>query len=919
MNTQPSPAPGNYAGHGLVVAKLAPRPGGVRHLPRPRLRAALENDDAVRLVLVRAPAGFGKTTFLAEYYRWLQTQGVGTGWLTLDDGDNDVSRFLTHTLAAFQSVDPSLGLIRSRDPSAGSTVDVEGSSSGAAIDLVQRLSAQREPFALFLDNFEAVHTPAVISMVRTLLEALPAAGRLIIGSRETPRLGLGRLRAHGQLTEITQEALRFSDEESATLLREHFGLALDPASLALLQTRTQGWAAATWLAALALRDNRDPSGFVRTFGGSHAAVADYLLDDVLSRLAADSRAFLMAVSVLDELHPPLCDAITGRQDSATMLASLEQAGLFVIPQGPDGRSFRLHPLFQDFLRTELARSDGEAPGRLRRRAAQWHLQNGQPVAALEHLIGAGEDAGSIALLREHAEPLLWRGRVLLLTRFLDRLPAAGAADAPAALKCAFAWALLLTHRYREAALQFDQVEAQHVIPPQAVINLATGRAFLLAMTDRLDEALRAWSTTGHLIDRDNPTTDAYAFLRSIRQNSYACCLIAANRFDEAPKVLAAGLPSHRRLASSFNLVVSICLEGSADLARGRVGSAVAACRTALMAATTHPGQHAPGSTIAAAFLAEACYVSGAINEAGRLLEAYLPLIDEIGAPDQLITSHVVLSKIAWRRHRREQAFDHLAKLERRGLQGGLSRLVSSACLMRSHLLILAGETAAASQEISRAARVDDRDPGGELSLHASDTLGLELSRLRLMIHCGQAAAAETPLRSAITRAREQGRLRRAGHLQVLLAAALANSGRQVQARGVLKEAARDNEAEALIVVIEDEGPQAHEMLLWLEEPDAWRGHARQGANSVRTEGAPSASRQTSPGDRDLIEPLTASEQRILTLLAEGHANRVIAQRLFVSESTVKTHLRSVSAKLGADNRTHAVAIARRLGLITERG
>ena len=918
MNTQPLPAPVAYIGHPLVAAKLAPRPGGARHLPRPRLRASLD-DDAVRLVLVRAPAGFGKTTFLTEYHGWLQAQGVAVGWLTLDDGDNDVSRFLTHMLAAFQSVDPGLGLIRSDRLSGSASAVVDGSTAGAAIDLVHRLSVQREAFALFLDNVEAVRAPTVIGMIRTLLEALPVGGRMIIGSRETPRLGLGRLRAHGQLVEITQETLRFSDEESATLLREQFGLALDASSLALLQARTQGWAAATWLAALALRDHRDPTGFVRTFGGSHAAVADYLLDDVLSRLPAESRDFLLAISVLDELHPPLCDALTGRHDSAERLSALEQAGLFVIPQGPDGRSFRLHPLFQDFLRTELARADCDAAGRLKQWAAVWHLQRGQPVAALDHLIGAGEVAGAIALLREHAEPLLWRGRVLLLTRFFDRLPAAADAGAPPTLPCVHAWALLLTHRLQEAGRQFDLVEARDALPPEVVLNVATGRAFLLAMTDRIDDALLAWSTTDGLIDQAAPTSDARAFLASIRQNSYACCLLAANRFDEALRALAAGVPSHRRLASSFNLAVSICLEGSAELARGRVGAAVTACRAAVMAATTHPGQHAPGSIIAAAFLAEACYIGGEIGEAGRLLDACLPLIDEIGAPDQLITSHVVLAKIAWRQGRQAQAFDHLAKLERRGLHGGLARLAASGCLMRSHLWILAGDTAAAAREISRAALLDPRDPGGPLSLHANDTLGLELARLRLMIHTGQESAAEAPLRSAIARACEQGRLRRAGCLQILLAIALGACGRPMQARAVLHEAARDQEAGALTVVIEDEGPRAREMLAWLQAPDTEPGAAPREAAGVRADCAQPSAGRAAHEDGGLIEALTASEQRILMLLAEGHANRVIARRLFVTESTVKTHLRSISAKLGATNRTHAVAIARRRGLIAEPG
>lgn len=175
----------------LVAAKLAPRPGTARYLARPRLTEALVRAVGARLVVVRAPAGFGKTTFLVEHHRWLQSRGVATAWLTLDEGDNDVSRFLAHVLAAFQSIDPTLALIASdaqgarRGPGAGTD------AMGAALDLVQHLSMQTGPFALFLDNLEAVQAQPVIGMIRTLLDALPVGGQIIVGTRESPKLGLG--------------------------------------------------------------------------------------------------------------------------------------------------------------------------------------------------------------------------------------------------------------------------------------------------------------------------------------------------------------------------------------------------------------------------------------------------------------------------------------------------------------------------------------------------------------------------------------------------------------------------------------------------------------------------------------------------------------------------------------------------------
>lgn len=555
------------------------------------------------------------------------------------------------------------------------------------------------------------------------------------------------------------------------------------------------------------------------FGGSHAAVADYLLDDVLSRLPEASRAFLLAVSVLEDLDPPLCDALTGRSDSAALLASLEQAGLFIVAQSPDDRSYRFHPLFRDFLRDELARSDPAAAPRLNRSASHWYLEHDRPVPALEHLIRSGDSAAAIDLLAIHAEPLLWQGRMLLLARwFFDRLPEAGSPGADAGLKCAYAWSLLFTHRHREALAQFDQVEARGNVDEPVRAQLAVGRAFILAMTDQVAEALAAWEAC-----KGRFATEAQPFLHSIQHNSHAFCLTAANRFDEALDVVAQGKPSHRRIGSSFNLAVSACLEGAIDLAQGRVGAAAMRCREALAAATTHPGQHVSGSTIAAAFLAEACYAAGLLVEAERLLDAYLPMIDGVAAPDQVITSHVTLARLAWRHGRRDRAIERLDLLERQGIVDQQPRLCAAARLERCRIALLDGSVAAARIELDKGLAADRRDPGEALLLHASDVEGPVLAAARLSIHAGRALEAIAPLRTAIARAESQQRLRRAHHLRILLALALARSG---------------DEAEALELALGRRGVR--------REPGAGDGRRGRRAGGDRAAGACNGRRPTPP-------------------------------------------------------------------------
>ncbi len=886
----------------LIAAKLAPRPGAARSLQRQRLIDSIDQAVGAKLVLVRAPAGFGKTTFLIEYYRWLQRCDVATGWLTLDDADNDVTRFLTHVVAALQAIDPGLALTGG---AAG-----ERDLIGAAFELIHHLAARGDRFALFLDNLEAVCAPAVLGVLGTLLDALPPAGQLIVASREAPRLRLGRLRAHGHLAEISQDDLRFSYDESMTLLRERCQLRLEDRHVRLLHRRTEGWAAALWLAALALRGHDDADAFLRSFDGSHAAVADYLLDDVLSRLPGQSRSFLLACSVLDELDPDLCNAITGQTDSQARLEAFEQEGLFVIPQSRDSGPYRFHPLFRDFLCNELVRADPEATARLHRTAAAWFLAAGRTVEALEHLIRSGDDAAAVALLAEHAEHLLWKGRVMLLSRFLDRLPTATGAGAAPFLKCIYSWALLFTHRYDEALAQLEQVQAQRVDDPGIQVQLTVQRAFILAMTDRVEEALAAWEACkGQVAAREHP------FAHSVQQNSHAFCMIAENRFDEARKVIAQGRPSHLKIGSAFNLAVGVCLEGSIDLAQGSVSVAIARCREALASSATHTSQHVSGSTVAAAFLAEACYAAGQIDEAQRLLDAYLPMIDEVAAPDQLITSYATLARIAHRRGEREKAAQHLRTLDRKGQAERLPRLCSSAHLEAARIALLDGDLDAARVSLDGARIIGLADPGGTLSLHATDVEGLEHGMARLALHEGRTDDALALLEPALERALAQGRLRRAHHLRVLLALTFERSGRADQAERVAREVAQMALEKGLSSAIEDEGPQASSLI---ERMGRYAAGARvqtvaspAPAGTARPETVEAAPAPAQPA----VESLTPREMQVLRLLAEGDANRIIAQRMFVSEATVKTHLRSISAKLGAENRTHAVAIARRLGLL----
>lgn len=885
----------------IVASKLSPRRGVAQALARPRLLDLLQRQEAVKLVLVRAPAGFGKTTFMRELFEDRQARGISTAWLTLDDADNDAWRFIAYMVAAFQAIDPTLALVKGSDASGERRGDIDG----AALDLVHHMSMQESKFTIFLDNFEVIQNSSVLGVVRMLLDTLPPEGQVVLGSRELPAVGLGRLRAHGYLAEVGRADLRFSDEEARTLLQTQSGCDLTNVQLRLLQQCTDGWAAALWLVSMSLRERIDIDAFIRSFSGSNAAVAEYLLEDVLSRQPKQVRDFLLDASVLDELSVDSCNSITGRKNSQELLAYLEKASLFVVPQDPELKTFRYHALFRDFLYAQLKQSDPQRAAQLHRSAACWYADRDQPVLAVEHASRSGDADYGIAYLSKYAEPLLWHGRVRLLIRLFDRLPEACSPHAPVHLQLIYAWALTSTGRYADAMCQLDRLsprdESEHTQQAASVL-----RALIFAMSDRVADALDCWQASLGRI------SDEQVFLLGTQHNSLAFCLIAANRFEDAKRVLCQAREYYAQIGSAVGGCLVACLEGSIELAQGRPREAAGRFRAALAATTAVTAHQLSSGTIAVAFLAETLYQLGQLREAEQLLDTYLPLLGEVAAPDQIISSHIVLARIKQRKGDRPRAVEILEGLESIGHRQHLPRLVCSAQLEHSRMNLFEGDFDAAAVHLARA---EDREAWHDFDgfvMHANDIENPFAARIRLQIHTGHAHLALEPLKHAIEQAGSQSRLRRQFHLRLLLGLALARTGDQDNATLQLQTAAIFSLNSGLTQMVEDEGPLVRDLMAPWRQPGMPQEKAR------RTEALLEQAGAVAPTVRDAPDPgasLSMRELGLLKLLAEGHSNREIAESLHIAESTVKTHLKNINAKLGASNRTHAVAVARRNGLL----
>jgi LuxR family maltose regulon positive regulatory protein len=436
----------------ILATKLFVPPPRPNLVHRPRLIERLNDGLHRKLTLISAPAGFGKTMLISE---WLAGNGPTAAWLSLDEGDNDPTRFLTYLITALQTIDPNmgegvLGVLNSPQ----STI-----TESIVTALLNEITSISDNFILVLDDYHVIDAQSVDNVLTYLVEHSPPQLHLVIATREDPLLPLARLRVRGQLTELRATDLRFSNFEAAAFLNQIMGLNLSAENIATLETRTEGWIAGLQLAAISLQGHKDTPRFIKSFSGSHHFVLDYLVEEVLQQQSESVQAFLLQTAILDHLCGPLCDAIL-RDDSASSqetLGYLERVNLFIIPLDNERRWYRYHHLFADLLRRRFRQTHQEQIPALHGRASVWYERKELLPDAIYHAIAA-EDYERVAALVELAWPA-WRSPVQLITwlNWVKALPEEMIRNRPV-LSVSYAQALLNAGELEAAEAQLMNTE-----------------------------------------------------------------------------------------------------------------------------------------------------------------------------------------------------------------------------------------------------------------------------------------------------------------------------------------------------------------------------------------------------------------------------------------------------------------------------
>ena len=907
----------------VLETKLFLPAGRAGAVPRPRLTAHLTrglDDERGRVVLVSAPAGFGKTTLLAAWLAEIVT-GAESGaravaWVSLDASDAASSSFWTYVVTALDRAVPGVGastlplLLAGREP-----------TEELLAGLLNELSVLPDDVTLVLDDYHLADGPGIATGMTFLIDHLPPQMRLVISTRADPALPLARLRARGELTELRAADLRFDAAETTSYLTGATGLTLSAQDVDALEERTEGWVAALQLAALSLRGRDDPSAFIAGFAGDDRFVVDYLVEEVLDRQAAQVRRFLLQTSILDRLTGPLCDAVTGEPGGSSTLEQLDRANLFLVPLDDQRRWYRYHHLFGDLLQSRLLEEHGDV-AELHRRASGWHDQNGEPVAAVRHALAAG-DVDRAAELVELAVPDLRRRRQeRTLRQWVDQLPDTVVDQRPV-LAMGFVGALMSSN-------EFDDVERRLGVIEKALDRLDADEGLLVvdeAEMARLPGGIQLYRAALALLSDDRAGTRAHA-QRAVElapedddlTRASAAALVGLAAWTAGDLMAAHGSYTDaadglRRLGYTADVLGCSIILADIEITQGKLRRAQRTFESALeLAAGEDPGMR--GTRDMYTGLAQLAVERNDLTGAAGHLRRADDLGEAAGLPKEPYRWRVALASLREAEGDHEAALRLLSEAERVYV-GDFAPNVQPVPATRARKLAAHGEVAAALEWV-RELELSPEDDLSYLREYEHITLARVLLARHIQAGDQQALAdARGLLGRLLVAAEEGGRAGTALEVLVLLALAHRAAGEDQEALAVLERALSLAELEGYVRVFIGEGEPMPALLrdLARHRPD-W-AYPRRLLDAAGTTGeaqpvAPPAWARVQSG---LVEPLTGRERDVLRLLATELDGPAIARELVVSLNTVRTHTKNLYAKLGVTNRRAAITRAHALNLL----
>jgi LuxR family maltose regulon positive regulatory protein len=937
LNAQPARAPPAAP---LLASKLFIPTLRPQLVPRPHLLDRLMAGLHGPLTLLAAPAGFGKTTLLSTWHATTSGGIVPLAWLSLDAADRDPARFWSYVITALDTLQPGL---------AADALPALQYAPAPPIDtlltrVLNALATLPADAVLVLDDYHVIDTASIHEAVAFVLDHLPPRLHLVITTRADPPLPLARLRARGYLTELRAADLRFTPDEATTFLTEVMGLGLTPGEVATLEARTEGWIAGLQLAALAMRDRVDYAGFIAAFTGSNRFVVDYLAAEVLDRMPAHLQRFVLQSSILDRLCGPLCDTVLGlmpderpTSDSygQLILDQLERANLFLMPLDDDRQWYRYHHLFAEVLRERLVRGvSAEFVAELHSRASAWFEQHGFVHEAVQHALLAHAWDTATRLIEQAGLSFALSGKFVTVLGWIQALPEALVRTHPA-LCIAHAAALFLADQMErcEARLQDAEQYAQAALSEgHAAMILGQVVVIRANMARRAGDIARCIAQSRQALDQlagSATIGEATALVNTSRAYQ-----LSGDVSPASEHLVRAAITTARVSGSVFTHLHALTTLGRLQRLQGRLRAAAATYAETVRVVGGAPGMHSPAANVG---LGELHLVWNDLDAAERQLSSAMDLLRVSSAEDADIVVHGYLAFAQLQQARgdgtrarvmlaelidvaRERAFwpglvahAHAARAKLAVCQGDLplatewaasnglpsaddlSYTNAPAYLTLARVWIAQGRNAAAGPFLAHARQLLDRlHAAAEADGRSGDMVEILILRALALQAQSDLPAAWATLAGALSLAEPEGMVRIFVDEGAPMAALLAQSVALRQAQ-------------------EPRRAQHHAITTFAERLlSAFPGNEGRG---LRTESAESPHVVLSPPSSALLEPLSKRELEVLHLIAAGHSNQAIADRLIVAVSTVKKHVNNIYGKLEVQSRTQALARARELHLL----
>ena len=888
MTDQPTPQE-------LAAVKFFPPVLAANRVVRNHLVARLQSGLAQHrsLTLVSAPAGYGKSTLVAE---WCLQAGRPAAWLSLEEADDEPSRFFGYFLAALQRLDASLGKELSAVVHSGQLPPAAVFLSSLSNELIRT----NKKIILVMDDFQVIQDNDIQHVISGLASSQLENLHLVLVTREDPPLPLARLRARNQLSEIRAQDLRFNLNEVEAFLVTGMGLHLSHDELDLLVERTEGWAAGVQLAGLSMQGRENPSEVVAGLSGGHRFILGYLAEEVLGVQAPEVQDFLLRTSILSQLSGPLCDAVSGRTDSSDLLEKLLASNLFLFHLDDERRWYRYHHLFAELLQTQLARSQHYSISELHRRAAQWYEAQHMPAEAVRHNLAAGDFQRAVELLEENVWEFLNQGLVRQVDAWLQAIPQEWRAGS-VRTSLGYAWMHLLRGNFPASLNYLQQTRDAITAGSFSPVETAEFEAECLALESNLLQARgnipASIQTAQQALQRlpgENERVSGLAFL----------ALGGAHRqqgdYDQAAAMLSKAIFLSQRTNDPVTEVLAAAHLILMSVQYGRLRFAAQEAEKIIQHMDHMSDGLPPAVGAIYGALGMVQYEWNQVDRALESLQRSIQLGTLMGHNASVIYSKVALARLYQGRGELAAASRETTEaldLLKQGAPGWLKGDI----IARQVDLLVANHNLAAAEALLNQSGVQ---PGVEIG-HQNDSLQLAWLRLwRAQKDERALGLAEMILQSAKSSRRDGTCLQ----ALILGAQILAARGETDASQAWLAEALLLGEPEGYARIFLDEGSAVAVLL-------AKHSTSVYGRSLLAQFPTLDAGSEKRPDQAGLIEPLTERELEVLRLLAQGMKYSEIAAHLVVSLNTVRFHVKGIYSKLGVSKQARAIARARQLGLL----